>query len=146
MESRKPGWPTECHQTPCISGTDPNNWNPSDFFFSEPTTTLTMRRTPVSVSSRGSWHLESMLVVFSRSKKKRKKSQDQEEENSKCLSKLNYLELKPRTPGQIMETLQTIWKICTAWWVGVASKLPSRLCIQYRWLWFLSCIGFNLTP
>ena len=62
----------------------------------------------MSVSSRGSWHLESMLVVFSRSKKKRKKSQDQEEENSKCLSKLNYLELKPRTPGQIMETLQTI--------------------------------------
>ena len=49
-----------------------------------------------------------LLVVLSRFKLKKKKSQDQEEENRLCLSKLKCLELNPRTPGQIVETLQTI--------------------------------------
>jgi len=53
-------------------------------------------------------------VVLSRFKLKKKKSQDQEEENRHCLSKLKCLELNPRTPGQNVETLQTIRMNCTA--------------------------------
>ena len=57
---------------------------------------------------------QALLVVLSRFKLKKKKSQDQEEENRLCLSKLKCLELNPRTPGQIVETLQTICMNCTA--------------------------------
>ena len=78
-----------------------------------------------------------MLVVFSRSKKKKKKkSQDCEEKISQCCQSLTIWRWNSDSWSKF-ETFADYLKELQVWWVGVAFKLPSRLCVQYRWLWFL---------